>query len=124
MWNLVAKIAKKIAHYGLVAFTGYEVGSSIDSKEKVTIIKEREIPQEILHNTQNTDIKTIAIILVCMVLVAVFFVCLKEVIKCALNINNTKVETVQMQQVSQTPTNTATCTREDEVKPSASARRL
>lgn len=100
--NFAGKIIKKIAHYAVIAFSGYEVGSIIDNKDKkevvTTIIKETE------NKTKDDNVQTIILILAAMIFISIVFVAFKEIIKCSRKVNNTTLESIQVQQLTPSTT--------------------
>lgn len=98
VWTKLVKIGKKAAQYAVIAFSGYEIGSSINSKDKVvekTIIRETQKSDEI-------DTSSIFAVIASMSLIAIFFVSIQYIFKCTKKTTTTtKLEAVQVQQVQQ-----------------------
>lgn len=93
MWSFITKILEKAANYGLVAFAGYEVGTSIDHSRE--IVKPKIILQTPTKSVENTvKIETILTLIGSLILVGQFFASLRELVKCAKNRNNSDIEQV------------------------------
>lgn len=97
-WIEFAKnVVVKAVNYGVVAFTGYEVGNALEKneakRETITIIQEKQ--------GNSIEATHIAIILAAIVLIALLFASVHELIKCTKKNNTMKLESVQVQQVQQ-----------------------
>lgn len=80
MWSTLLKFGRKVVHYAIIAFSGHEIGTHItnkDSQNPIITIQQTEKSEQ-----NEINIITLCAILVAMVLVALFFVMIKEMLKC------------------------------------------
>lgn len=81
MWQTCVKVFKSIAKYGAIAFTGYEVGNSLDSN-KVQVQKETTI---ITKEGENLSIQSVTLLIIIMVFIGILCATIKQVFKCVVN---------------------------------------
>lgn len=95
MWSTVLNIFKKASKYAVIAFTGYEIGDTLnDSGNSAQIVKETTIIKE-AQNESNT-----ILIISLIVIVAIIFAVFAQLFKCIVNKNknaNTVQASIQME---------------------------
>lgn len=96
MWNVLLKVLKKATKYGIIAFTGYEVGDKLGSNQE-SIVKETTIIKEKSENSHE-----IWIIVIAIAFLAIIAASTVQIIKCTTK-RNTNNNTAMIQLEAQTP---------------------